>query len=252
MVDYGWMVTILSFTVDFLLLLGTNRLCASPPGGLRAAAASAVGAAQVALCMATSFRFLASWWWRCVFWGVMVVIAFGLQRSAVKRGIVFVLLQIALQGITAGDGFWTVVLAALVIFLLCMAGSSGSGKRYVPVRIEHGGKRLDLMAMVDTGNTLTDPVSGLSVLVTDAVAAEALVGLAEAQLMHPMQTLLEDKVPRLRLIPYCAIGQPKGMLLAIRPDRVYMDGQQRDLVIAFAPQQIGQGKAYRALVGGTV
>lgn len=252
MSEYGWIVTLLSFTVDFLLFLGSNRLCGEPPDGLRAAAASAVGALQVALCMATSFRFLSNWCWRCVFWALMGVIAFGIQKSAIQRGIVFVLLQIALLGITMGDGFWTSVLAALVIFLLCMAGNNVQRKKYVSVRIMYDGKQADMLALVDTGNTLTDPVTGLSVLVADRAAAETLVGLQEGQLEHPLQTLLEGKVPRLRLIPYTAIGQQKGMLLGIRPDRVYMDGRECAMVIAFAPQQIGQGKQYHALVGGMV
>ena len=204
--EYGLIVTMLSFTVNFLLLLGTNRLCGAPPGGLRAALASAVGAGQVVLCMRPGFSFLGSWLWRGGFLALMAIIAFGMKKSALKRGAVFALLLMALHGIAVGDGFWTVILAALVVFLLCMAGRAGPGRQYVPVTIAYGTELVSLVALVDTGNTLRDPVSGRPVLVADADAAKRLAGLSAAELACPVETVASGNRMGLRLIPYSAVG----------------------------------------------
>lgn len=252
MQEYGLIATMLSFMVNFLLLLGANRLCGYPPGGLRAALASAFGAAQVALCMVSGFRFLSSWLWRLTFLLLMVVTAFGVDRTAVKRGLVFGLLQVALQGIAAGDGFWTVTLAALVFFLLCMAGKAGPGRQYVSVSITHGGKHLSLMALVDTGNTLRDPVTGQGVLILDAVAAQQLLGLEVADLARPVETLSSGKCKGLRLIPYTAVGHSTGLLLGLRVEQLRLDGELSRCIVAFAPQRIGEGRDFQALAGGIV
>lgn len=252
MKDTVWLGMMLLFMVDFLLLLGTNRLCEHPPDGLRAAAASALGAAHLGLYLLPGFSFLGHWVWRIVFLGLMALVAFGMRPSALPRAAVFALLQLAVAGITAGDGFWTVTLAVLVVFLLCMAGKSGPGRRYVPVKITHGGKVVALLALLDTGNTLKDPISGKSVLVADALVAEQLLGLGEGELASPIETLSAGKRMGLRLIPYCAIGQRAGLLLGLKPDSMTIDGKESDHILAFAPQMIGEGNTFRALAGGTV
>lgn len=250
--NYKMIMVMLNFMVDYLLLLGANRLCSHSPGGLRAAAASAIGAAHVWLCLLPGFTFLRGWVWRVVFLALMALVAFGMHRSAVPRAAIFGLLQLAVTGITAWDSFWTVTLAALVIFLLCMAGKTGPGKQFVPVKITQSGKTVELMALLDTGNTLQDPVSGKQVLIADAGTAARLLGLTEAELARPIDTLASGKWKGLRLIPYCAIGQPRGMLLGLKVDSLAVNGKASDSIVAFAPQIIGEGKTFQALAGGTL
>lgn len=252
MTDAVWLGMMLLFMVDFLLLLGTNRLCAQPPEGLRAAAASALGAAHLGLYFLPGFAFLGNWLWRVVFLVLMALVAFGMRRSAVKQAAVFGLLQLAVAGITVGDGLWTVILATLVIFLLCMAGKAGPEKRYVPVTICHGGRTVTLTALVDTGNSLKDPISGKAVLVVDGEVARKLLDLNEAQLARPIETMASGKGRGLRLIPYCAIGQPKGLLLGLKADSLTVDGKPAESIVAFAPQTIGTGSTFQALAGGGV
>ena len=252
MKDYGWIAAMLNFMVNFLLLLGTNRLCARPPGGLRDAAASALGTAHLVLCLLPGFSFLGNWIWRMVFLGLMALVAFGMRKSTLKQAAVFALLQLAVAGIAAGDGFWTVTIATLVIFLLCMAGKTGPGTQHVAVKIVHGGRSVELMALLDTGNTLKDPITGKSVIVADAGTAGHLLGLDAMALSHPISTLESGKGKGLRLIPYSAIGQPKGLLLGLKPDSMTIDGKKTDHILAFAPQSIGQGNQFQALAGGII
>lgn len=242
------LVMILNFLVDFLLLLGTNRLSGFPMGARRAALAAGLGALYSGACMLPGFRFLGNTLWRLVSLGLMASIAFGWNRSTIKRGGIFVLLSMALGGIALGMGqgsFPMLVLAAMGVWLLCRIGFGGSvGQEYVPVEIE----QLKLIALRDTGNTLRDPVTGEGVLIVSADAAWHLCGLTEAQLQHPMETMLT--VSGFRLIPYRAVGQPGSMLLARKFEHVKIGDRRGSAIVAFAPEQIGRGECYQALAGG--
>lgn len=250
-------VVILNFLVDFLLILGANRLSGYPMGVKRAAAAALLGAAYAAGCVLPGFAFLGSTFWRLVSLGLMSMVAFGWDLSALRRGVLFIFLSMALGGIAMGlsnGGFWAMVMAAVMVCLMCILGFGGrpGQQQYVPVAITHNGRTVHLTALVDTGNTLRDPVSGKPVLVVDAQAAEKLLCLTEAQLQHPVDTLAAAASPGLRLIPFTAVGCSAGMLLGLRVQHLQINGKREDMIVAFAPQKIGQGKNYQALAGGTV
>lgn len=247
-------VVFIHFLVDLLLILGTNRICSRPLAVGRPAVAAALGAAYAAGCLLPGFSFLGWMPWRIVFLVLMGMVAFGWERSALRPGVLFVLLRMAMGGITLGvgkGGFWAVVMAALSVCLMCLLGYDGRpGQQYLPITISHRGKQIHLTALVDTGNTLRDPVSGLPVLVADAAAGEKLLSLTQRQLQHPIETLAAGDHPGLRLIPYSAVGQTNGLLLGLRVEELTIGGKREDMIVAFAPHQIGAGKAFQALAGG--
>lgn len=247
----------LNFAVDLLLLLGTNRLTGYPSGVKRAAAAASLGAVYAGGCMLPGFAFLGNTLWRLVSLGLMAVVAFGVDRSAVQRGAVFVLLSMAMGGIamgTGGKGIAALVLCAAGVWLLCKAGFRGSlGRReYVQAELWHGERSVRLTALRDTGNTLKDPVTGEQVLVAGADVGAELLGLTEEQLRRPVETLSSGAVTGLRLIPYRAVGQSGGLLLAVRLDRAVIGGRESKALVAFAPEPIARKEGYRMLTGGAV
>ncbi len=254
---YMDLVVLLNFLVDYLLLLGTNRLSGYPSAGKKPLLAAALGGLYAGACMLPGFAFLAGTFWRLASLGLMSVIAFGWDRDALRRGVLFTFLSMALGGVALGlgsGGFWSLVLAAALVSLMCLLGFRGRAGEasYVPIRITHNGKTASLTALVDTGNTLRDPVTGRGVLVVDADVAQKLLLLSQEQLAHPVETLAAGCCPGLRLIPYRAVGQPSGMLLGLRADSLLIDGKESEHMVAFAPQKIGQGKPYQALAGGAL
>lgn len=248
MTVYVDLVMGLNFLVDFLLLLGTNRLSGFPAEGGRAALASTLGAAYSGACLVPGFRFLGNTFWRLVSLGLMGSLAFGWDKSAIRRGGVFVLLSMALGGMALGLGKRTapmLILAAAGVWLLCRIGfGDGMGREYIPLEITHEGREVKLLALRDTGNTLRDPISGEPVLVLGADAAETLCGLSCEQLRYPTDTMLHAS--GFRLIPYRAVGQPGSVLLARKFDCVKLGQRQCSAVVAFAPDTIG-GSCYQAL-----
>ena len=206
--------------------------------------------------MLPGFGFLANTLWRLVSLALMSAIAFGVDQGGLRRGVLLVFLSMALGGIAMGlgrGGFGSIVLSAGGLCFLCVVGFRGKMTRqqYVPVTIDHNGMKVSLTALVDTGNTLRDPVSGMPVLVVEDAVARQLLQLSAEQVAHPVETLAMARKPGLRLIPYSAVGQQAGLLLGIRADRVQIDGKDVEWIIAFAPQRLGQGQ-YQALAGGAL
>ena len=250
-------VWILNFLVDFLLILGANRLSGFPPGWGRAAAAGCVGATYGAGCLVPGMAFLGNFLWRGVGFCAICVTAFGLQASAVRRGGCFFLLSMALGGIAMasnGGGDGKLVLSVGVLWLLCRVcfRSGGNRETYIPIELAYGGSRLSLVALLDTGNTLTDPITGEAVLVSGADVAERLLGLTREQLRDPVRTLGEGNLRGYRLIRYSAVGTEGGFLLARRFPGSKVGAVYRDPLVAFAPEEIGRGKMYQMLAGGAV
>lgn len=247
------LVVILNFLVDFLLLLGTNRLSGFPLSARRCAASAALGGIYSGACMLPGFCFLGSALWRVVSLGLMAVIAFGCSRSAVKRGGVFLLLSMALGGIAMGFGkgnFFALVLAAAGVWLLCRIafGDTVGGREYVPLTLTYGKETASLIALRDSGNTLRDPITGEGVLIIAGNVAQRLTGLSPQQIRAPLETITQRPIPGLRLIPYRAVGNSGGMLLGLRFENVKLGSRTQSAIVAFAAEGLGGGEAYQALV----
>lgn len=255
MIVYLDLVMILNFFVDYLLILGTNRLAGYPPGYSQAALAAALGGIYAGGCLVPGFSFLAAFHWRVTSLVLMSLIAFGWNRSALQRGAVFILLSMALGGLAMGAGggsFGMLLLCALAMWLLCRISFRGSvGQRsYVPVELSWNDRTVSLIALRDTGNCLRDPLTGEQVLVAGADVGERLLGLTDHQLRHPVETVASGAVSGLRLIPYRAVGQPGSMLLALRIPKARIGNSEANPMVAFAPEELGRGDVYQMLTGG--
>ena len=257
MTVYLDLVMVLNFLVDLFLLLGTNRLAGFPSEWKRCIGAALLGAVYSGACMLPGFRFLGNLLWRGVSLGLMSAVAFGLDKSAVKRGGIFLLLSMAMGGIamSMGRGDWAgIVLCGALCWGLCRISFGGNvgQQEYVPVTLHHSGATAAVIALRDSGNTLRDPVTGEQVMILAGHIAQRLTGLTEDQLRHPLETIAERSLPGLRLIPYCSVGCAEGFLLALRFEDVKIGNRQRSALVAFAPDGLGRGAVYQALTGGTL
>ena len=255
MVVYMDLVMVLNFLVDFLLLLATNRLAGFPSGTWRCAGGALMGAVYSGACLVPGFRFLGNLLWRCVSLGLIGMMAFGWDASALKRCGIFVLLSMAMGGIALSLGrgdLLSVVLCGVFCLLLSWISFGGQvgGREYVPLKILYEGRSASCIALKDTGNTLRDPVTGEQVLVISLEMANRLTGLTEQQLRHPLETLALRPVPGLRLIPYRSVGNAGGFLLAKRFDDVTIGEKKQSALVAFAVEGLGKGEVYQALTGG--
>lgn len=246
---------ILNFCVDFLLLLGTNRLSGFPPGYGRILPAAGFGAVYSGACLIRGFHFLANPLWRTVSLGLLSGIAFGWSIEGFRRCGIFLLLSAALGGVALGigkTGLLLLLLSAVGVWILCSA-AAGNGvgrKQFVPVKLSYKGNRVSLTALRDTGNTLRDPATGERVLVIGPNPAQKLTGLSREQLAHPVDTITYVPFSGLRLIPYSSVGG-SGVMLGLRMADVTVGKRKHGTVVAFASEGLDGKMGYEALMGGT-
>ena len=249
------LLIVLNFLVDFCLLMGTNRLAGYPNGVKKCILAGALGGMYAGACLLPGFYFLGNEFWRLVSLVLMGGIAFGWNRSGVQRGAIFLILSLALGGIAAGmngKSFAALFGAGGMVWILCRMGFRGGQKEYVPIELTWSGQKMNLTALRDTGNNLRDPITGERVLVAGADVAEKLLGLTSYQLAHPVETMASGIISGLRLIPYTAVGQPGGILIAVRFRGAKIGNTYGDPLVAFAPEVLARGEVYQMLAGGVI
>ena len=249
---YFFLTIFLNFLVDFLLLMGANRLAGFPHAPLRCAIAAGISGIYGGLCL--KYAFLGEFFWYFAVLALISAVAYGISKTMLRRGVLFVLLRLAVVGIASGGKGMSLLAAAAVVALLCLLGFGGRayGREYIPVELCYNGKKLRLLALRDTGNMLRDPITGQAVLVVDADAGKTLLGLSLEQLADPIGAVASATVQGLRLMPYRSIGSPQGMLAAIRLDNAKIGDFRGSTVVAFAPQKLDSEGIYRGLTGGIV
>lgn len=114
-------------------------------------------------------------------------------------------------------------------------------------------------ALLDTGNTLRDPLSGVPVLVAEYQAVRPLLprrlwDVFEKGAFDPLPDLAGTGWEnRLRLVPYAGVGGGKGLLPAFRPDLLAITAKKEtvktnDVLIAVCGGRLSSDGRYRALL----
>lgn len=272
---------LLNALVDYLLLLCAARLAGEPLKRLRFALGAVLGGGYAVAIFLPGLGFLERPACRLAAAVLMVLAAFWGSRRLGRQVLIFFALSCAFAGgvlgisMLGGQGLSLnrgVIYSGmdLKIVLLSAAGcyavlslllqkavrhTSFTGELKA-VRLELGGRTIELTALTDTGNTLTDPVTGQGVMVAEG---ERLLPLFAASQRPSVQELRDPAgaLERLtgagghfRLLPYRAVGVDRGLLLAVRVDRAVVDGEDWGaMVVALSPTPVSDGGGYGALLG---
>ena len=273
-------VFLLNFVVDYLLLLAAGRLAGEILRRGRLALGAALGAAYAGAVFLPGLGFLVHPLCKVGVGVLTVLIGYGGSRrllrvclvffvvSAAFGGGIFALQMLGSRSLTMANGVLAspldlklVLLSAagcygLVTLLFQRAARHSSRRELAPAVVELGGRRAVLTALVDTGNTLTDPATGRPVLVAEGEKVKALFppGTApcQAELRDPSAALerLSNAGLRCRLLSYQAVGVECGLLLALRSDKVKVGREDYGpLLVALSPTGLTDGGGYCALIG---
>lgn len=248
------MLFFLNFAVDLLLLIATNRLSGYPSLWRRTVTAALLGGVYGSVCILPEWTFLAGTFWRLVFLLLISIIAFGVNKEAVRRSILFIVLSMALGGIALGigcGGVLSVILSAVAVCAMCIFGLRGRiGRRFLPVEIKYNGKIHRFIALIDTGNCLSDPVTGQQAMVVSSALGRRLLGEGNIQFSDPVTAM--QSIRGGRLIPFHTVGSEGGVLAAKCFQDVTIGKWHGPCLVAFSPQNLGGGEAYEALTGGVL
>ena len=264
----------LNFILNYLLLLLSAKLAGRPFKRLRLALGAAAGALYAALTVLPGLEWTAALWLKIGVTLPVAAAAHGLKRGFARFLLLFWLSGFLLAGIALALGLMfggtpyihisvrALLLTAaasycvLTLALKGIARYGGARSKIVSVTVEYRGRRVTFGALVDTGHTLTDPMTGSGVLIADTQCLSPLLPADAGALLKSVKDPLElvEQIPlvdgslRLRLIPYQSIGTARGWLAAFKPDRVYINGAaDTGLLVAFS--NLSSDRPYKALVG---
>jgi stage II sporulation protein GA (sporulation sigma-E factor processing peptidase) len=186
--------------------------------------------------------------------------------SAALGGVVLALQLLGTGGLTLENGVLYTgfdLRLLLVTVLVCYgvlscvfrraARHSRGGGELTDARLFLGEKSLCLSVLLDTGNTLTEPMNNRPVMVAEAQALAPLLP-SEIDPADPVSSMArlagDDMGRRFRLLPYRAVGVAHGLLLAVRTDKVVLgDRELKGLLVALSPTPVSDGGGYQALMG---
>lgn len=238
---------LLSLVTDYLLCLVTGRFCGLYLRRLRYFLAALLGAVYSVLVFLPGLSFLALPVMELVSALFMGLIAFGGEKRLFRCVGVFLAVSASF-----GGAVWALTLHAdsmprldirllFISFILCYVALSfiartrlnkaeGQTQR---VEIKLSERTAAFRALVDTGNCLTDPVTGAAVMIATPRALQPLFPGAEEILETKDAVELMEKAAgnrllqgRIRLLPYSNIGG-QGLLPVFRPDEVRVEGKVR-------------------------
>lgn len=273
-VVYVDLLFLLNFVANYLLLLGSGRMAGAVLHRLRIAAGAALGAAYAVAVFLPDWGWLTAWPCKLGSGVLMVLTAFGAGKRLLRASVLFFTASAALAGgvlgvellggtsLTVANGvFYSHVdlRLLLLLFVLCyfilslfFRRTVGHGRRELTdLRIKLFNKEICLTALIDSGHTLTDPVTNRPVIVADGSCLAGCLppGVRAEAPIESVKRCQELGLKGARLIPYRAVGVECGLLLALRADEVSVGGDPRgSLLVALSPTPVGDGGGYQALV----
>jgi len=282
-VIYGDTLFLLNAIMDYLLLLSSARVAGEPVHRGRLALGAALGGAYSVAVFMPGGAFLLHPVCKLASAVLMVLAGLGGSRRLLRQTIIFFALACGFGGgvlaitLLGGGGFGLgrgvvysgmdlkIVLlsaagcyAAMTVVFRRMGRHSAAKGELVSVRMTLLGRSVSVLALVDTGNTLTDPVSGRGVIVAEGACLGGIFppgcGPGQADLTGPAAALARLSCGQLRgrfrLLPYRAVGVECGLLLAVRLDEAVIGGRKTgQTLVALSPTPVSDAGGYRALVG---
>lgn len=273
---------LINVIMNFLLLLASGKLAGERIRTWRIFLAASFGAAYAACSFFPGLSFSVHPFYKISVAILMLLISFGRTRSLLRISIIFLAISCSFCGAILGiewlkgssymnDGivYSSVdVKGLLMSAVFCYGVLSLFFRRaaihhlqegeLVHVQFELDGRTIELTALQDSGNTLQDPISGQSIPVAEGMCLASLFppefSLRREALERPIETIqqwsgLSSRI-RFRLLPYRAVGVDCGMLLAVRMDRVILQGEcLRNQLVALSPTPVSDGGSYSVLIG---
>lgn len=291
MTIYIDVVLIENLIMNFIILLATGIILKEKIKTLRLLCASLLGAMYSIVSYISILEMYSSMILKIILSILIVYIAFNPQTmkklwkdillfyvtSFVFGGAAFALIYIVKpQDILMKNGLFlgtyplkTVLLGAIVAFIIIITAftivKSKITKKdmFSEIIVELNGKKIETIAMIDTGNLLKEPITNTPVIVIehtllyDCIPKEILNHLDEllgGEFDNIPEEIKEKYISKLKVIPFSSLGKQNGMLLGIKAENITiknMDKEQKkeNVILGIYNKSLTKRGEYRALMG---
>lgn len=130
------------------------------------------------------------------------------------------------------------------------------------IKIYDGEKMLKVNALLDSGNMLKEPISGMPVII---IEKETLSKLIPEEILNYIEDIIggdekEDQdgiqqyLSKIRMVPFMSIGKDNGMLVGIRVDKVKIETEdinveKENVIVGIYNNKLTKDNKYNALIG---
>jgi stage II sporulation protein GA (sporulation sigma-E factor processing peptidase) len=264
-----------NFIINILLIEASGVICSVDTLWYRSLLSAAFGAFYSVLIFFPDLKILYTLVMKIVFSGFMVICAFQIGSlrqffslwgafyavSFVFGGCLMALMSMTdigrkssavySNGVIYFDLPWqylflsTLISYALIIIIgrvrrkrQCRAETKG-------VLIYVNGQCVKVTAIIDTGNSLFDPITGEPVAVCESEALRSLLGSGDEPIIEKMA----QKGLKVRYVPFSSVGKSNGIMPGFKPDMVKVDGKEaEECVICVCENRLSNTREYRALL----
>lgn len=184
------------------------------------------------------------------------------QKALIRNGMVHIYWQS--KWITVLYGIFITIIV-LGIFQELIQYRITKENLLIKIKIKFEGKYASIAALIDTGNSLYDPLSNMPVIV---VEFSALRDILPSEVCNIFEDSMEIDfslitkqlhnskwLNRFRLIPFSSLGRENGMLIGFKPDFVEVGDEEdpdkkgiSNVIIGICKHTLSKGDRYRALL----
>lgn len=289
-------VVLENIVINYLILLVTAKFSKNRANNLRLLLGAVLGAAYLAaMLLLPEMKIYTTLLSKCLLSVAMIAVTFHLKK--LSEFLKTLLIFYGSTFIFAGAGFalmffnrdwgilrngimvtplsffntsWAELLLALAVTLIILRviwdmiqNRFLREKLLVRLRITFDKKAIELFALVDTGNSLHDPLTNMPVVVVEFSAIRDLLPEdirsifekdPDIDLNAVTATIsCSDWFSRFRLIPFTSLGKENGMLIGFRPDYIEIGSENekkgvRDVIVGIYNKALSRNEKYRALV----
>lgn len=280
-----------NFIMNFLILHITSYFCKYQGKLYKLIIGASVGALYAFIIFFPSLHFLLSFSMKLVISMLIIVISFTPHkfRDFFKYLSIFYLVSFVFGGtafaffyftnfnsILSNGVFYTnsfsikVLLYSVAVAYILIVLSIGYIKNkvnkenlYKEIVIEFDSKEKEVNALIDTGNSLSDPISQFPVIVVEYNAIEELLPEGVKDIfkndnwnkLEQITTILQKSnwMNRFRIIPFTSLGMENGMLIGFKPDSVKLKikGDVMNLskiIVGISTSRLSKNGDYKALL----
>ncbi len=291
MIVYAEYVFLENFIMNYIILSLTSKFAKYPTKRIKLILSSSFGALYAFIIFFPSLHFLFSILMKLACSMLIIIISFTPYRfkdffrligifyliTLVFGGAGFALFYFtSFNGIVSNGIFYISNITIKTIFISCGVGyiliqfcwgyiqkQLTKEKILIDICISINGENAYLKGLVDTGNSLTDPISKYPVIIVEYSAIEILFPSEIKDFFINNYIFNFDKIiaqlsgtswiTRFRIIPYQALGTENGMLIGFKPDNVFVQNEDhnrdiKEIIIAIYHKRLSKSGDYKALL----
>ena len=140
-------------------------------------------------------------------------------------------------------------------------GKLSKNDMFCNIHVYINSKRKDMISMIDTGNLLKEPITGMPVVI---VEKEELIDIIPMEILNNIDKIIngdiddikniEQYISKSRVIPFNSLGKKNGLLLGIKADKIIDDNDENiiennNIIIGVYEKKLCKNDSYKALIG---